>query len=340
LGGLPKRIRWWQQATAGHPNALAFDVGGLMVPNVPDTMDRPGEAVARADVFLRAMARGGYAGLNVGAHELALGLADLRRLAAANRIPLLSANLYDKGGKPAFQRLLVRQVGPLKVGVFGLISASPLDILGTVDKQGLRIEPPIAVASLAVKELRAQGCDLVIVLSQLSRLEVDGLMAQVKGIDLVLGSTQMDMTTQLLGAGDGFFADTFTKGKYMGLMTISARGKGKLYAANMKAALNAQRSELAAQIQSMQVQIEQSGNPSAPVKLSKEAREVIDHQLAALRARMQRVTMEIEAGGSAPAKANTVDLQMAALGQEMPDDAEVLKWVDKLKTKYPHVAGH
>ena len=55
---------------------------------------------------------------------------------------------------------------------------------------------------------------------------------------------------------------------------------------------------------------------------------------------MQRVAMEIESGGSAPAQANTVDLQMAALGQEMMDDPEVLKWVDKLKLKYPHVAGH
>lgn len=334
------------QETQAHPNALAFDVGALMVPNVPDTTDRPGEALARADVFLRAMARGGYTGLNVGAQELALGLADLRRLAATHHIPLLSANLYDKSGKPAFQRLMVKQVGPMKVGVIGLITAAPLDILNTVDKQGLRIDPPNAAASMAVKELRAQGCDLVIVLSQLSRIEVDSLMSQVKGIDLVLGSTQMDMSTQLLQTGDAFFADSFTKGKYMGLLTISARshpgqpGGGKLYAANVKAALNAQRSELAGQIQSLQVQIEQSTLPNAPLKLSKEAREIIDHQLAALRARMQRVTMDIEAGGTAPKNANTVDLQMAAMGQEMADDAEVLKSLDKLKQKYPHVAGH
>ena len=328
------------QQTQGHPNALAFDTGALMVPNVPDTMDRPGEAVARAEVFLRAMARGGYAGLNVGAQELALGVADLRRLAAASHIPLLSANLYDKTGKPAFQRLLVKQAGPLKVGVFGLTTTQPLDILNTVEKQGLQIEPPNVMAAAAVKELRAQGCDLVIVLSQLSRLEVDALTAQVKGIDLVLGSNNMDMTAQLLAAGEAFFVDTFTKGKYMGMLTVSVRGKGPLFAANMKAALNAQRSELAGQIQSLQVQIEQSGVPGAPLRLSKEAREVIDHQLAALRARMQRVTMEIEAGGSMPPNANTVELEMAALGQELPDDVEVLKWVDKLKTKFPHVAGH
>ena len=328
------------EQTQGHPHALAFDVGGLMVPNVPDTMDRPGEAAARADVFLRAMARGGYTALNVGAHELALGVNDLKRLAAANKIPLLSANLYDKAGKPAFQRLLVKQAGPLKIGIFGLVTAQPADLLNTVANQGLVVESPNTVAATVVKELRDQGCDLVVVLSQLSRVEVDALTSQVKGIDLVLGSSQMDMTNQLLSTGEGFFVDTFTKGKYMGMLTIAARGKGHLYAANMKAALNAQRSELAGQIQALQMQIEQSNTPSGPVKLGKEARDVIDHQLAALRARMQRVAMEIESGGSAPAQANTVDLQMAALGQEMMDDPEVLKWVDKLKLKYPHVAGH
>ena len=35
-----------------------------------------------------------------------------------------------------------------------------------------------------------------------------------------------------------------------------------------------------------------------------------------------------------------VTLEMAAMAQELPDDAEVLKWVDKLKLSYPHVPGH
>lgn len=328
------------QQKQGRPNALAFDAGGLMVPNVPDTMDRPGEAVARADVFLRAMARGGYTGLNVGAHELALGLADLRRLAAAHRIPLLSANLVDASGKPAFQRLLVKQAGPMKIGVFGLVTSQPSDILNTVEKQGLRLEPAIPTAAAAVKELRAQGCDVVILLSQLSRLELESLTTQVKGIDLVLGSSGMEMSTQLVTMGDGLFADPFTKGKYMGLVTIAARGKGPLYPADMKAAQNAQRAALASQVQALQSQIEMSNRPGGTPSLSKEAREVLDHQLAALRARMQRVTMELDAGTKMPRNANTVALEMAAMAQELPDDAEVMKWIDTLKLKYPHVAGH
>ena len=328
------------QHTQGRTPALAFDTGGLMVPNVPDNMDRPGEAVARADVFLRAMAKGGYTALNIGAHELALGVDDLRRLAAAHHMPLLSANLTDKSGKPAFQRLLVKQAGPLKIGVFGLITAQPADVLNTVDKQQLRIEPPNPAATAAVRELRAQGCDVVVVLSQLSRTEVDALMTHVKGIDLVLGSSGMDMTNQLVSIGDGFFTDTYVKGKYAGVITIAARGKGRLYAADMKAAQNAQRADLAAQVQSLQTQLELAADPKAATKMSKEAREVLEHQVAALRARMQRVTMELEAGAQAPPNANTVTLEMAAMAQELPDDAEVLKWVDKLKLSYPHVPGH
>jgi 2',3'-cyclic-nucleotide 2'-phosphodiesterase (5'-nucleotidase family) len=340
LGGLAKRVRWWMQQTQGRPNALAFDVGGLMVPNVPNTMDRPGEAVARADVFLRAMSRAGYAGLNVGAHELALGLADLRRLAATHHIPLLSANLYDMAGKPAFQRTFIKQVGPLKVGVFGLIAGQPMDVLNTLQKQGLRVESPNPVATTVVKELQQQGCQLIVVLSQMSRIEVDSLMTQVKGIDLVLGSVDMDLTNDLLGSGDAFFADTFTKGKYMGLVTISVRGSGHLYAANMTAALNTQRAELASQVQMLQAQIEQSTKPDSPLKLNKEARDIIDHQLAALRARMQRVTLDLDSGVAVPKGANTIAMEMVGMGQDMPDDPDALRWVDKLKLKYPKVAGH
>ncbi len=340
LGGLAKRVRWWMQQTQGRPNTLAFDVGGLMVPNVPNTVDRPGEAVARADVFLRSMARAGYAGLNVGAHELALGLADLRRLAAAHHIPLLSANLYDSSGKSAFQRVLIKQVGPVKVGVFGLITGQPMDVVHTLSENALHVEAPNLVAGTVVKELREQGCQLIVVLSQLSRMEVDSLMSQVKGIDLVLGSVNMDLTTELLANGEGFFSDTFTKGKYMGLVTISVRGSGHLYAANMTAALNAQRAELATQVQSLQAQIDQAGDPHAPLKLTKETREIIDHQLAALRARMQRVTLDIDSGVTIPKDANTVELEMVGMGQDLPDDPDSLKWIDKLKVKYPKVAGH
>ena len=71
--------------------------------------ERPGEAEARADVFLAAMHRMGYVGLNVGIQDLALGLAPLRKLAKSHKIPLLSANLVDKAGQPAFQRWLDRK---------------------------------------------------------------------------------------------------------------------------------------------------------------------------------------------------------------------------------------
>lgn len=340
LGGLARKVQWLRQATEGRKNTLILETGGLLVTAVPRQQEREGEALARADVFLHAMAKAGYAGLNVGAHELAFGLADLRRVAKARGIPLLSANIFDQKGQPAFTRKLVKQVGPLKIGVFGLISNQPPDFGHIVTEQGLQLQPATQTAQLLVQELRAEGCDVVILLSQLTRVEVDGLMGQVKGIDLVLGSNAMDLTQQLVTSGEGYFADTYTKGKYVGLITISARGKGRLFAQNEKGALTAQRQELAAQVQGLQGQLDAANDPQSPVKMSAEAREMVDHQIAALRARLQRVTLEIDSVGLPPPNANTVDLHLEPLLDELPNDPEVLKWIDKMKEKYPKIGGH
>lgn len=343
LGGLAKRVRWWQSVTDGRRNTLLLDVGGLMVPAVPNLVDRKGEAVARADVFLRAMAKAGYAALNVGTHELALGLSDLRRLAKARGIPLLSANIYGVDGKPAFETKLIRQVGSLRIGLMGLVTDRPTDAADVVLGQGLQLRPPLQAGAETVQALKNEGCDMIIVLSQMTRTEVDALMAQNADIDLVLGSTNMDLTTQLVANGGGYFADTYNKGKYAGLLTIAVRAptgkRNRLYAANMRAALDAQRADVASQLQGLQSQLDESMRENSPVRMDAGVREIVGHQIAALRARLQRVTLELDESSTAPPESNAVDLEMAGMSQDLLDDPEVLKWIDKFKETYPKIPG-
>ena len=343
LGGLAKRVRWWQRTIEGRRNTLLLGTGGDLVPSIPDVIDRPGEALARADVFFRAMAKAQYAAMNVGAHELALGVGDLRRIAKARGVPLLSANIYGKDGQPAFERKLTVQVGMMRVGIVGLVTSSPPDGVTLQQAQGLEIRPPVQAGQQVIGELEREGCDMIIVLSQMSRQEIDALVNQAPGIDLVLGSQSMDLTNDLIATGNGYFADTYTKGKYMGLLTVGVRAATgrhtRLYARNMRAALDAQRLDLASQIQQQQVQLDQSLEPGSPIRMDKETREVVGHQLAALRARLQRVTLEIESVGDVPKDGNGVALEMIGMSQDVLDDPEVLKWIDKFKEKYPKIAG-
>lgn len=303
--------------------------------------ERPGEAEARAEVFLAAMQRMGYVGLNVGIQDLALGLEPLRKLAKVHKLPLLSANLVDKSGQPAFQRWLVRDERIIKVGLFGLMTQNPPELGRWVVDQGLVLREPVAEAQAVVRELKAQGCQLIVLLSQLNRQELEKLMDAVPEVTLALGTSQAELSTQLLPMGRGYFADAFTKGKYAGLVTVAVRDrKDQFVAARLREALQTQRVDLANQVQALQTQLDTANQPGAPLKLDAQSRATMERQLATAKARLQSAVAQLDQQRPPPADASTIDLVMVALGEEIVCEPWVQAKVDKWREKFPKPGGH
>ncbi len=309
----------------------------------PNGSERPGEVEARTALFAKVYAHMGYFALNVGAHELAIGTGPLRRFAKDAKLQLISANVREKSsGGAAFAPYVVRQVGPLKIGIFGL-TAQPLELDKLVIQQGLQIQDPVAAARQVVPELRQQGVDLVVLLSQLRRTDIEAVANQVPGIDLVLGSMDAELTMQPVTVGKQTqFVDAFTKGKYLSEVAISVRGnRARLYPARLREALMAERSEAANQVQMLAGQLESAAAPNSSLRLTEETRKIMESQLTAARARLQRLTMQVEATDqSLPPDATTLDVQAGALAQDIKDDPTVDAWVKKHQQKFPKLGGH
>lgn len=323
------------------PHRLLVDTGNLMVSSPQAPSERTGEAEARAEVFLAAMQRMGYVALNVGIQDLALGVTPLRKVAKAHKVPLLSSNLVDKSGQPAFERLLVRDEKVLKVGFFGLMTQTPPELGRWVVDQGLVVREPVAEAKAVVRELQAQGCQLIVLLSQLSRQELEKVMEAVPEVTLALGSSQAELSTQLLPMGKGYFADAFTKGKYAGLLTVAVRGrKDQFVAARLREALQNQRTDLANQVQGLQDQLDNANKPGSPLKLDADSRAAMERQLATAKARLQTAVAQLDQQAQGPADASTLDLVMAALGNEIADEPWIQAKVDKWREKFPKPGGH
>lgn len=337
-------MSWWKERKRSAHQLLLVDAGGLLVQNPAALGERPGEIAARAELVAKIYAAMGYAALNVGTHELAAGMADLRRFAKTAKLPLLSANLVDaKTHKPVFEAALVKQVGPLRVALIGLVTGSPTDRARLVDDQGLLVQDPIAAARLLVPELRKQGAELVVVLSQLRRAEIEALANQVPGIDLVLGSLDMDLTSQPLTVGkETLFIDAFSKGKYVADITLSLRGRrDRFYAANLRDAKLAERAAAATQVQDLTAQVEEADKPNPALVLTKETRAALEAQLTAARARLQRLTMEIDSADTAvPLDASTIDLTQVALASSVVDDPATDKQIKAFQERYPKQGGH
>ncbi len=323
---------------------MLLDAGGLLVANPVAATERPGEVAARSEFVAKVYAQLGYAAVNVGAHELAAGLAELRRFGKISKAQLLSANLRDaKTGAPAFDRYLLRQLGPIKVAVLGVMSAAIADRGRLVDEQGLDLQDPIAVLQELVPDLRKQGAEAVVVLSQLRRQEIEALANRVPGVDLVLGSMDMELTLQPLTVGkQSLWVDAYTKGKYAVDVTLSVRANRERYlAANLREAKLTERADAARQLQDLTAQLEDADRPNGALKLTTETRAAMEAQRMAARARVQRLTSEVEnAATSIPPDASTVDVNAAALATSISDDPAIDKQVKAFQVNYPKLPGH
>jgi hypothetical protein len=126
----------------------------------------------------------GMDAVGTGVNDLRFGYAFLKSNIARTQLPMTSANLMDlKAKKTALQPYVIKKVGNVKVGYFSLMT-DKMD-LGP-PRDSLKVDEPTAVAKRIVPELRKKGASVVVLLSQLGKVESEDLVTTVPGIDVVI----------------------------------------------------------------------------------------------------------------------------------------------------------
>ncbi len=116
--------------------------------------------------------------------ELRFGLGYLKAQLKRTQLPMVCANLYEKKtGKLLLPAYVIKQVGTVKVGVFGLMS-DKMNLGPPADS--LRVEEPSAAGKRTIAELRKKGATVVVLLSQLGKTESEDLVTAVDGMDAVI----------------------------------------------------------------------------------------------------------------------------------------------------------
>ncbi len=175
-GGLSRRASYVDSLRAIYGQVMLVDAG-----NFTSDDDKRRDA---APFLMAAMRALGTDAVNVGALDLRFGLAYLAQNARKFGLPLVSANLLDgTTRKPVFEPYVLKQVGSVKVGVFGLIAGSAA--LGPA-KDSLVIDDPQKTAARTVAELRDKGAQVIVLLSQMGKIDGEDLVTSVGGIDAVV----------------------------------------------------------------------------------------------------------------------------------------------------------
>ena len=177
------------------------------------------EARLVADLIVEAYNRMGLDAFNVGAYDLALGVGELLRLQQKARFPILSANLRGEDGRLLFRPYVVRQVAGVRVGVVGLIE-NDLKRRHIPDADRFTVDDPYRAAEQAVTEVRAEGAEVVVVLTDLTERGCRRLARKGLPIQVIIGSARRNQITLPLQIGQTLVTHLDRGGKCLGQLDL------------------------------------------------------------------------------------------------------------------------
>ena len=137
---------------------------------------------------LRALGGLGCAAMTLGNREFHVSRPVFAKKIADADFPVLCANLRSKspGGSVPTVPSVVREVGGVRVGVFGLTAPMVTERMSARHLSDFLFDEPISVAKKLVAELR-ESAEVVILLSHLGIRADERLAESVEGIDLIVG---------------------------------------------------------------------------------------------------------------------------------------------------------
>lgn len=129
-----------------------------------------------------------YDAVTLGNHEFDNGIEDLTERLASVEVPVICANIDLSNfelGQYVKPWVIVEKAG-MKIGIIGL-ETDLTTCVSRVIVNRLPVLDPVEVTNRYAADLRALGCDLVLVLSHQGYPEDQENIARCKGVDLVVG---------------------------------------------------------------------------------------------------------------------------------------------------------
>lgn len=185
-GGVVERAATINQMRQEDPSLLYLDAGDMV-------QGSPYFNIYNGEVEILAMNQQGLVASTLGNHEFDNGLDGLAKMLSLADFPIVSCN-YDCTGtiieKYIKRQMIIKRNG-VKIGITG-VTVDPNSLIFNRNWEGIKYIDPTEAANKTAAELKAKGCDLIILLSHVgffnSEEEGDLCIAKnSKNIDLIIG---------------------------------------------------------------------------------------------------------------------------------------------------------
>ena len=188
-GGFIERAALLDMARQEDPSLIYVDAGDMV-------QGSPYFNIYNGELEVLAMNKQGLDACTMGNHEFDNGIEALTKMYDKANFQILSCN-YDCTGtllEKYVKRTMVVNRNGVKIGMTG-VTCNPEGMIFSRNWEGIKYLDPSEAANAAAKELRQQGCDLVVLLSHVGYFsesekypESDQLIAKKsKDIDIIIG---------------------------------------------------------------------------------------------------------------------------------------------------------
>ncbi|MDO4496547.1 MAG: bifunctional UDP-sugar hydrolase/5'-nucleotidase [Bacteroidales bacterium] len=241
-GGLVERVAILEAMRDSFPNLIYLD-GGDMVQGSPYFNLWKGKVEMEGMNLMKLTAA------TFGNHEFDNGLNYLDTMLTVAEFPILSCN-YDCTGTPVekhVKRTMIIENQGVRIGLTG-ITCNPYGLIADRNWNGIVYHDPLESANRAAAELKAQGCDIVILLSHegMRRSEEEGdklIAAQSSDIDIIIGGhthTNIENGVEIKNREGRpvYITQTGGKANNMGRIDLQMKREGKRSDGSDKYVLN------------------------------------------------------------------------------------------------------
>ncbi len=190
-----------------NPNVLVLDAG--------DTFH--GQTIAtivQGESVVKVMNEIGYDAMTAGNHDFNYGQERLLELEDMTNFPILAANVYKEDGTSLLKPYIIKEVGSLKVGIFGLATPDTTYMTHPKNVEGITFNDPVEAAGEMVKELQDKT-DVIIALAHIGIAE----SSSVTSVEIAKGTQGIDIIV------DGHSHTTLPEGMMVGETLIVQAGE-------------------------------------------------------------------------------------------------------------------
>ncbi|MGD9567004.1 MAG: 5'-nucleotidase C-terminal domain-containing protein [Sedimentibacter sp.] len=181
--GFAKIATLIKEAKAANPNTLILDAG--------DTLHgMPIVNISKGENAIKVLEASGYDYMTLGNHDFNYGKERLLELKDMTKVGMLSANIFNEKGEYVFTPYVIKEVGGVKVGIFGLTTPETAYKTSPTNVEGLTFEDSIEASKKMVEELKDKT-DVIVALAHIgldesSVVTSKAIAEAVEGIDVII----------------------------------------------------------------------------------------------------------------------------------------------------------